>query len=153
MRRRLARNIKIAAATLAVLQISIIGAATAQASTLTYVSVPHQVYPGDYPVCAAPNICLWNEANFQGSLHQDLPVADNHSQWIYFPKESEAGFQPNSLVDNSGSAIYLYDKRDNEWSCVAGGIESNSLLNASFGYFFITYNETDCSTGPPQPLP
>lgn len=157
--RKLRLSLVGAAAVLAALLSPVLGVTAAQAAPLTFKGVPEQAWSGN-PDCPAKSICTWNEANFNpggGGLSGNFPTGSNHSKWenfnVFVNNNGTANFQPNSLVDNSGSAIYLYDKSDNEWSCVSGSIEATSLLSNRFGYFFITFNESLCSTGPPTPLP
>jgi hypothetical protein len=159
-RRGLARAFPLAA--LAVMLASIFGATAAQAASvpsddpITVSAWPGNPPNGPGPVCDARTFCVWPAANFGGLEKAIFSVPDFHSQWFYFIGRD--GFQPNSAVNNSGSAVYFYDKTDNVLGCIPGydgtnNYEAKSLLSAEFGYFFITYNEPGCIDGAPAPLP
>jgi hypothetical protein len=128
-----------------------------------------------------PSICIFSGPNATGT-QLDFPTSGYHSQWINFDSVNNGnGFHPNSLIDNSGSDIWVYDagggkvagpycilgtsqrvyNTGTDWVPVNGGTApppptpSPDYTPQAYqpGWFFIQYNVNACTTPPPTPLP
>jgi hypothetical protein len=105
--------------------------------------------------CPAATVCLFPQPNYAGNYGPpwvgpaELATEGLGGRWISF---SDKGVSPNpgSASDNSGSALFFYDKKDNAHTCVAGGGRTN--LFGAYGWFYLTFGVKACGALP-QPLP
>jgi hypothetical protein len=134
------------------------------------------------PSCPKATICAFSGPNATGKRFS-FPTSANHSRWIDFSKvirHKGSPFHPDSIIDNSGSDIFLYDAQGGK---VAGpycalGTRLRSYTFSDFvpvnggtaappsppapgykartyqpGWFFIQYNVNTCVGPEPTPLP
>lgn len=94
--------------------------------------------------CPSRTVCAFPGHNWTGTPG-DIPTADYHSRWIDF--DSVVGFHPNSLIDNSGSDIWVIDRQSGVFACILGGDEAD-FEGWQPGWFFIQYNVNTCATQP-----
>ena len=129
-RRRLAR---LAAAMITVAAVSpALGTATAQANS----ACPY-----------TRTVCVFAQHNYGGNP-QPISVPGYHSAWLRFT--AVASFNPLSLIDNSGSDIWVYQDGSGEECIHADG--SQSFPNGYIpDWFFIQYNVNTCPFPPVPP--
>jgi hypothetical protein len=132
----------------------------------------------DVPVCPSGSVCLFSGANGTGS-YVSFTTASYHSQWYDFDSVP-GGFHPNSIINNSGSDIWVYDLENAQaggttatlagpfpafgagqtvynfstWLPVNPGASDQGYTPAAYqpGWFFVNYNVNTCAT-PPSTLP
>ena len=125
------------------------------------------------PSCPSATICAFTGPAATGT-QRNFSTSANHSQWIDF--NSAAGFHPGSIINNSGSDIWVYDQQNadsgstiagpycafgtslrfytfTDWVQVNGGTTSQGYTAQTYqpGWFFIQYNVNTCATQPPAP--
>jgi hypothetical protein len=126
------------------------------------------------PTCPSATICAFTGPNETGT-QANFPTSANHSQWIDF--DSVVGFHPDSIINNSGSDIWVYDEQNadsgssiagpycafgtslgsgytfTDWLQTNGGKSNQGYSSQSYqpGFFFIQYNVNTCGTQPPAP--
>lgn len=162
-----------AAVVIAAAVAAIAGTVVAQARTGTE-SRPGQVSTtAALPVCPTATICAFSGANATGT-EEDFATSAHHSAWISF--KSVIGFNPASIIDNSGSDIWVYDQANaaagssiagpycafgtslreytfTDWTQVNGGTSSQGYAAMSYkpDSFFIQYGVNTCATETPAP--
>jgi hypothetical protein len=146
---------------------------------------PHpapQVAAAALPSCPSATICAFSGPDATGSEFT-FPTGANHSAWIAFTKVSQASgtpTDPNSIINNSGSDIWVYDAiggkvagpycalgtsqrayNFSDWLPVNGGTTppppspSPGYTPQTYtpGWFFINYNVNTCVGPPATPFP
>lgn len=135
---RLARYLTMSAIATATLM------STAFGATAAHAAVPADT--NDQFGCPTRTVCTWS-GNFSPlSSMTDFPTSVYHSKW--FSLNSLAGYNPGTVDDNSGSAVYLWSKADQIGLCVPAE-HTVSNLGGEFGYFFVTYGVGNCGNFPP----
>jgi hypothetical protein len=134
------------------------------------------------PSCPKATICAFSGPNATGNEFR-FPTSANHSKWIDFKKVSRPSgspFDPDSVIDNSGSDIFVYDANGgkvagpycalgtrlraytfSDYLPVNGGTAppppspSPGYKSQAYhpGWFFIQYNVNTCADPEPSPLP
>jgi Peptidase inhibitor family I36 len=135
------------------------------------------------PSCtAARTICAFSGPNGTGREFE-FATSDNHSHWTDFKKVTHpsgaAPFHPDSIINNSGSDIWVYDSAAaakhstvagpycafgsdsthiynfSDWVPVDGGTKHQGYVTRAYqpGWFFIQYNVNACATRPSAALP
>jgi hypothetical protein len=108
------------------------------------------------PSCPTATICAFTGANGTGT-QENFPTSSYHSAWINFT--TAAGFHPESIIDNSGSDIWMYDQQAAQSGDTTAGpycafgtsLRSYTFTGYQPGWFFIQYNVNTCATQPPAP--
>lgn len=128
--------------------------------------------PAALPSCPSGMVCAFDAAGNQ----VNFPTAGNHSQWLQF--KNVVGFNPTSIINNSGSDIWIYDVEAagtaqrtggpfpafgtslrpypfTTWEPINGGTTSQSYTEVSYqpGWFFIQFGVNTCVGPAPTPLP
>jgi hypothetical protein len=124
------------------------------------------------PSCPSGMVCAFNSDGTQ----VNFPTSGNHSQWLSF--NSVVGFNPVSIINNSGSDIWLYDFQAassasrtggpfpafgtslrqyqfNTWVPVSGGTSTQGYTETTYrpGWFFVQFGVNTCVGPVPTPLP
>lgn len=124
------------------------------------------------PSCPSGMICAFDADGTQ----VNFPTDGNSSKWIDF--DSVVGFHPTSIINNSGSDIWLYDAAAEAnggttggpypafgtslrqytfttWVPVHGGTSSQGYTAQTYqpGWFFINFGVNTCLGPAPTPLP
>ncbi len=150
---------------------AITGTVVAQATTVS-VHRHGRAREAVVATCPAATICAFSGTDETGTEAQ-FTTASSHSAWIDF--DSVAGFHPASIIDNSGSDIWVYDQEnaeagvsiDGQPYCAFGtSLQGYTFYNYALnspdcdcytqtyyqpGWFFIQYNVNTCETQPPPP--
>lgn len=106
------------------------------------------------PRCPNATICVFSGAAATGT-EREFRTSAYHSAWINFDRA--AGFHPRSIIDNSGSDIWVYDARTATVAaggphCELGrGSHPGTFAGYQPGWFFIQYNVDTCGIRPPVP--
>jgi hypothetical protein len=117
------------------------------------VAAPHAVAHlagNDLPACATATICAFSGPNATGTEFS-FPTSANHSQWINFSNVSQPSgtpFHPDSIINNSGSDIWVYD--------ASGGLVAGpycALGTSLQAYTFSDWQPVNGGTAPPPPSP
>lgn len=106
--------------------------------------------------CPAKTICAFSGASATGT-EKKFATSAHHSSWDSF--KSAAGFNPKSVIDNSGSDIWVYDQAAARAHHPKAGpycAFGTSLRNYTFtgytpSFFFIQFNKNTCATAAPAP--
>ena len=164
-----------AAVVTAAAAVAIGGAMVAQARTGSAGRSHSALTAADLPSCPSATICAFTGPDATGT-QANFPTSANHSQWIDF--DSVVGFHPDSIINNSGSDIWVYDEQNADAGnpiagpyCAFGtslrdytftdwvqnnlGTSSQSYSAESYqpGWFFIQYNVNTCATPTSSPPP
>ena len=124
------------------------------------------------PSCPSGMVCAFSADGTQ----VNFPTSGNSSNWIDF--DSVVGFHPTSIINNSGSDIWLYDAAAGSsggttggpypafgtslrqytfttWVPVNGGTSSQGYTAQTYqpGWFFINFGVNTCVGPAPTPLP
>jgi hypothetical protein len=135
----------------------------------------HPARAAALPSCPSATICAFTGPDATGT-QANFPTSANHSQWINF--DAAAGFHPDSIIDNSGSDIWVYDQQNAEagnpiagpycafgtsqrdytftdWVETNGGTSSQGYSAESYqpGWFFIQFGVNTCATPTSSPPP
>lgn len=134
----------------------------------------HAARAAALPSCPTATVCVFSGADATGTEEQ-FPTSQHHSAWMQF--SSVVDFTPKSIIDNSGSDIWVFDSTDSLAAdhiagpnagpyCAFGTSQRDytfsdwvptGLHTANQGYqavpyqpdeFFIQYNVNDCQTQP-----
>jgi hypothetical protein len=128
-----------------------LGAAAATIS-MSVGTVTAQAQSG--PTCNVHTICVWQGVDYSGQEVVITPSAFS-GEWYRF--DAVAGWNPGSLINNSGSLIWTYDATPptkGPW-CYPGDQDLEVSLNGLYGHFYIKYNSPHCPSNSdyPKPLP
>jgi hypothetical protein len=96
--------------------------------------------------CSTRVICTFSGDNYNGTAFNMVPSVFNR-HWYTFSFFNAA--KPGSLIDNSGSDIWLFDRSQNVLLCVPAG--ERGAVDHGYGSFYIQYGIGDCSVPPPNP--
>ncbi len=178
-RQMMTRSVVAAVAVVAGAAMAAIAGAQAGARTAgTPVPAP-AVAAASLPPCPSRTVCIFKDAN-AGGAQVNFATSDYHSAWIRF-RSVPNGFSPDSIIDNSGSDVWVYDasgglvagpycllgtslisyNTNSDWLPINGGTApppptpSPEYTPEPYqpGWFFIQYNVNTCATPPPTPLP
>jgi hypothetical protein len=155
--------------------VAVTGTVVAQARTGSAGRSHSALTAADLPSCPSATICAFTGPDATGT-QANFPTSANHSQWIDF--DSVVGFHPDSIINNSGSDIWVYDEQNADSGnpiagpyCAFGtslrdytftdwvqnnlGTSSQSYSAESYqpGWFFIQYNVNTCATPTSSPPP
>lgn len=117
------------------------------------VAAPHTLAHGAaarVPTCPTATICAFNGPNATGAEFT-FPTSANHSQWISFNQVSQASgstFHPNSIINNSGSDVWVFD-----WGAGLVGGPYCALGTNLRPYTFSGWQPVNGGTAPPPPSP
>lgn len=150
---------------------AIAGTVAAQAGTATG-DRPGLASAAALPSCPSATICIFSGSGATGT-QVNFPTSGYHSAWLNFDSVPN-GFHPNSLINNSGSDIWVYDAQGGDvagpycalgtslraytftdWLPVNSGTPSEGYVTQTYqpGWFFINYNVNTCVGPVPTPLP
>lgn len=151
MPKHLARSLMVALAAMVALVSPTLGASAAQAAAPAD-QLADQISLDSPPgvTCPVRTVCTWSEADFVGTPFSFATV-DFHSRWYSF--NALAGFNPDSLANASGSAVYLGNHVTRHWTCVPALTAAPGLNDHRYGYFFVTYGVGACDSVLPAPIP
>jgi hypothetical protein len=129
--------------------VAVTGTVVAQARTGEAGRSHSALTAADLPSCPSATICAFTGPDATGT-QANFPTSANHSQWIDF--DSVVGFHPDSIINNSGSDIWVYDEQNaDSGNPIAGPY-------CAFGtslrdYTFTDYNVNTCATPTSSPPP
>lgn len=100
--------------------------------------------------CPNPAVCIFQYSNYTG-LHETFTPSSSHGHWIFledgtFPPSGTG--VPQSVNDNSGSAVEFYSTGDNVYRCVPPHTKEG-LVAHPFDYLYIAYGASNCGGIPP----
>ena len=155
--------------------VAVAGTVAAQAGTGAAGRSHSALTAATLPSCPSATICVFSGQDATGT-QQNFPTSANHSRWIAF--STVVGFPPESIINNSGSDIWVYDEanadagnsiagpycafgtsqRDytfTDWVQTNGGTSSQGYSAQSYqpDNFFIQYNVNTCATPTSSPPP
>jgi len=104
---------------------------------------------GSLFTCPSATVCIFQNSNYTG-IEESYSPASSHGFWIHitgiFPPSGTG--VPESVNDNSNSAVEFYSTSANAYRCVApGGREA--IANHPYDYLYIAYNVANCDSIPP----
>jgi hypothetical protein len=145
--------------------------ATARAETGHSAGAP----AASLPACPSATICAFTGPDATGT-QKNFPTSGYHSSWINF--NTPVGFHPDSIINNSGSDIWVWDQQNErngssiagpycafgtsqrdytftDWVQTNGGKPNQGYASQSYqpGWFFIQYNVNTCATPTSSPPP
>jgi hypothetical protein len=106
-----------------------------------------QMRPRPDASCPSRTVCVFSGFNEIGS-EGHIPTPEYHSTWFSFETIPGVDFDPNSVVDNSGSDIWVLQSQTGDYLCIFGG-EGVNFSGGPPDMFFIQYNVNTCETYPP----
>jgi hypothetical protein len=145
------RIVALGAAVVAVLGITLLGMAPAQAGTnvaMAARSAATSVTP-DF-TCHTKSVCVFDGPNGTG-VHGTFPTSDSE-HWINMTQKTAITLPWASFHDNSGSSVVFGDKQTGAKQCFLPGSKFNvTNFVGRDRYIWIEFGNTDC-TGHVDPL-